>query len=176
MFFTSQVLIILLFLSIMGCGHDSKSEQNVDPADVYKGKTSKATVTSENARNLASGGYGGKQIGVILMGAAKTRNTDEITTEKSLPVLQLVQIIKQSTIRMEIAKEKDQSKAVARQGNYVENGDDGGTASFVIDVNDSTGNFSGTITSQTIVQMELPSTALPPLPERIILIWKHPPV
>lgn len=143
MCFTAQVLIMLLFLSIMGCGHDSKSEQNVDPADVYKGKTSIATVSSDNAEDLTMGGYFGGQLGTIISGDSKASQGG---IKKNFRLLQIVQSIKQSTMGMEISKNEGQSKAVARQVNHVENGSDGGAASYVMDVNDSTGNFSGSAT------------------------------
>jgi len=149
MCFASQALIILLFLSIMGCGHDSKSEQNVDPADVYKGKTSQAIITSENAEYLVRGGYSGIQLGLILDISTRD-NIDGSKVKKRFQVLPIVQSIKQSTIDIGISKNKSQTRATARQVNYEENGRgpnaNGGTAAFVINVNDSTGYFSGTVT------------------------------
>lgn len=147
MCFTAQVLIMLLFLSIMGCGHDSKSEQNVDPAAVYKGKTSQAIITSENAEYLAIGEFSRIPLEIIL-DASTRENLDVSKSKKRFQFLPIVQSIKQSTMDIGISKNKSQTRATARQVNYEENGrgPNSGTVAFAINVNDSTGYFSGTVT------------------------------
>jgi hypothetical protein len=77
-------------------------------------------------------------------------NIDFSKAKKRFQILPIAQSIKQSTMDIGISKNKGQTRATARQINYEENGRgpiaNGGTVAFAINVNDSTGYFSGTVT------------------------------
>lgn len=155
----ANLMIIITLLALSGCGNGSHSEQPLDPSKSYKGETSKATVSSENAGELAMGGFGGGDIAHIVTSVAKSDHNDSnatLNTSKNLPVRQFTQIIKQSVRRMKIAQKAIKLKAVKRKEEFDLNGDNGGTASYNLDINDSTGSFKGTIkynqfTSQGVV-------------------------
>ncbi|MFA6011124.1 MAG: FG-GAP-like repeat-containing protein [Desulfobacteraceae bacterium] len=140
--------IILAIFALSSCSNGSHSEHPVDPSKSYKGETGKATVSSENAGELAMGGFGGGDIANIVTSAAKSDHKDSndtLNTSKNLPVRQFTQIIKQSIRRMQIAQKARKIKAVKRKEEFDLYGDNGGTATYNLDVNDSTGSFKGTI-------------------------------
>lgn len=151
--------IMLAAFALSSCGKGSHSEHPVDPSKSYKGETGKATVSSENAGGLAMGGFGGGDIAHIITSVAKSdhnESNDTLNTSKDIPVRQFTQIIKQSIRRMQIAQKARKNKAVKRKEEYDLSGDNGGTASYNLDFNDSTGSFKGTInynqfTSQSVV-------------------------
>src|SRR6185369_13320183 len=131
----------------------AKSGGVVDPASSFKGVITAATPTSANAEDLAMGSFGGGSIAAAIRSVAKTgENSAEATRNR--PVLQLVQVLKQSARRMEIPQkaalfrkppQSALAKSVGRQSNYQLQGDSGGTATYALDVNDSTGSFFGTV-------------------------------
>ncbi|HXE96939.1 MAG TPA: FG-GAP-like repeat-containing protein, partial [Dongiaceae bacterium] len=155
----TTLFCLLAFLA--GCGGggsgSAKSGVVVDPASSFKGVTTAATPTNANAENLAMGGFGGGSIAASIRSVAKTGANGADTT-KNLPVLQLVQMLKQSARRMEIPQKAallrkssqaaTLAKSVGRASNYQLQGDGGGTATYALDVNDSTGSFFGTVVYQ----------------------------
>src|SRR6185369_12764995 len=150
-------ILFCLLAFLAGCGgggsDSAKSGGVVDPASSFKGVITAATPTSANAEDLAMGSFGGGSIAAAIRSVAKTgENSAEATRNR--PVLQLVQVLKLSARRMEIPQkaalfrkppQSALAKSVGRQSNYQLQGDSGGTATYALDVNDSTGSFFGTV-------------------------------
>jgi hypothetical protein len=141
---------------VIGCGSSKSSSVNLE--SVYKGKTSQAEITSENAEDLSMGAYAGESIASTVQAMSKTGTHGTLESGKKRPVLQIVQQLKQSVRRMEIEKKAALIHVSARSANstgvagktekFNVYGDDGGTAAYNLDINYSTGSFKGTITYQ----------------------------
>lgn len=154
--------IVMLMLLIAGCGggsdNSAKSGTVVDPAPAFKGVTSQASVTETNAEELAMGAYGGGSIAAAIGSVSKTADEEPVGAHNKRPVLLLAQALKQTVRRMDFpqkavlqrksVKTAGNQKTAGRANNYVINGDNGGTASYVLDINDTNGSFFGTITYQ----------------------------
>lgn len=156
---TTLTTLFCLLAFLAGCGGgggsaSAKSGGVVDPASSYKGVTTAATTTNTNAEDLAMGSFGGGSIAASIGSVAKlSSNSGQTTRNRS--VLQLVQMLKQSARRMEIpqkaallrkqSKTAHLAKSVGRASNYQLQGDSGGTATYALDVNDTTGSFFGTV-------------------------------
>lgn len=155
----TEILFALILTSCGGGGGGGSSNAGAttDPASAYSGVTTQATVTEGNAESLAMSGFEGS---MLSSGIRTSLSADKRTlaTEDSRIVRQLTQIVKKSTRKMDlprVAKKVKQSikakrpsaleKLIQRQENFQTPGDAGGYASFTLDVNDSTGSFSGTV-------------------------------
>lgn len=156
------IVLISLTVILTGCsgggGGSAKSGDLVDPSSSFKGSTTKAVPTAANAEDLAIGGFGSTSIATSLHGVAKTAGNSAAKTSVNHPVLTLAQILKQSVRRMELPQKAallrhqsstaSVSKNVGRTSSYQLQGDNGGTASYSMDINDTTGSFFGTIVYQ----------------------------
>lgn len=159
-------MVCLLMVLIAGCGggggDSAKSGGVVDPAPSYKGATTQATPTPANAEDLALGAFGGGSIATVIGSVSKSAGSSAPAIVKNRPVLQLVQALKQSTRRMDLPAKaeiirrpaqsagvsKTLAKTTGRAGNYQIQGDNGGTASYTLEINDATGTFFGTVVYQ----------------------------
>jgi len=156
-----DLLAILFFLTVLfaGCSDGRKNsnpENVVDPALFYKGITTQAAVTSENAESLTMSGFDGGNISSIVSSIPKTNQNNRKSAQVNLPVLQFAQILKQSTRRIEIPKKILHERVMGRRSHYQVVGDLCGTANYTLDINDVNGSFSGTIayldfTSESVV-------------------------
>lgn len=161
------VKLFFLMVFVAGCGGggggaSAKSGTVADSASSYKGVTIQATANAANAEDLALGGFGGGSLAAAIGSVSKTTDSSAPAVAKNRPVLQLVQALKQSTRRMNIPEKsallrksaqsplvtKSLAKSTDRASNYQIQGDNGGIASFSLEINDSTGNFFGTIVYQ----------------------------
>jgi hypothetical protein len=146
-----------LVMLLSGCsgGGGGKAGDKVDPAPAYKGVTTQATVSQANAEALSLGGFGGGRLGSSMQTLRKTGKGSETAGTNDRLLRQLAEVIKKSTARMEIPKlAKNRAKAVRSPGaakvlqrreSFQINGDSGGDASYTMDINDSTGSFSGSV-------------------------------
>lgn len=161
------MVFILMFL-VAGCGggggssDSAKSGGVVDPAPSFKGATTQATVTAANAEDLALGGFEGGGAAAAISSVSKTAENSEPVAARNSSVLQLIQALKQSTRRMDLPEKavllrkpaqagvltKTLSKITARANNYQIQGDNGGVASYSLEINDATGSFFGTVSYQ----------------------------
>jgi len=146
------VAIAALILS--GCGGGGGGQSGgvplVDPSPSYSGVTTKAAVTSGNAENLALGVYGG---GGIAQGILAKKETSSIAYPK---VSQLSMLMKKVMVRMELPKIANQrlrasppkrpEKVVSKLETYTTSGPKGGTATFSVDINESSRSIIGTVT------------------------------
>jgi hypothetical protein len=154
------IVLISLTVILAGCGGGggAKSGQVVDPSSSFKGATTKAVPTAANAEDLAIGGFGSTSIAASIRSVTKTAGSSAAKTTANHPVIALAQILKQSVRRMELPQKAtllrhqsstaSVSKNVGRTSSYQLQGDNGGTASYSMDINDSTGSFFGTIVYQ----------------------------
>jgi len=158
---TGITLIICLTAFLTGCSGGGSSAQSgtlVDPAPAYKGATTKAVPSEANAEALAMGGFGSTDIAATMRSVTKTADSGAPEATAFPPVLQLAQILKQSIRRMDLPHKASLSRAAApsaplaktvgRPSNYQIPGENGGTASYSMEVNDATGNFYGTVVYQ----------------------------
>lgn len=146
------------FTGCSGGGSSAQSGTLVDPAPAYKGVTTKAVPSEANAEALAMGGFGSTDIAATMRSVTKTADSGAPEATAFPPVLQLVQILKQSIRRMDLPHKATLSrtaqppatpaKKVSRASNYQIPGDNGGTANYSLEVNDATGNFYGTVVYQ----------------------------
>jgi len=161
-------IVCLLSMLIAGCGGGggssagTKSGGVVDPAPSFKGVTTQATVTTANAEDLALGGFGGGGIAAVIGSVSKTDSSGAPAAAKNRPVFQLIQVLKQSVRMLDIPKKaallrkpaqsavagKVLTKTTGRASNYQIQGDNGGTASYSLEINDANGSFFGTVVYQ----------------------------
>lgn len=156
------IVVVFLMAMLTGCGggggDSAKSGGVVDPAPSFKGVTTQATATETNAESLAMGAFGGGSIAAAIGSVSKSADSESAGALNNRPVLQLVQLLKQTIRRMDFPQKaallrkatqtKSTGKTVARPNNYQIFGDNGGTATYVMEVNDTTGSFFGTVTYQ----------------------------
>ncbi|KAB0663975.1 hypothetical protein F6V25_14265 [Oryzomonas japonica] len=142
-----------------GGGGGAKSGQLVDPSSSYTGTAAMAVVTGTNAEDLALGGFGGTRIAAAVGSVAKTTDGSTAQAAARPPAFACAQALKQSVRRMELPQKAallrtstpstaTAKKSVARAVSYQIAGDNGGTANYTLDVNDTDGTFSGTIDYQ----------------------------
>lgn len=149
--------LTVFFTGCSGGGSSPQPGTLVDPAPAYKGATTVAVPSATNAEALAMGGFGSTDIAATIRSVAKTTGSTPAATALP-PVLQLVQILKQSIRRMDLPHKASLSRAAApsappaktvgRPSNYQIPGEYGGTATYSLEVNDVTGNFYGTVVYQ----------------------------
>ncbi|GFO60610.1 hypothetical protein GMST_29350 [Geomonas silvestris] len=152
---TLALFPLILGILISGCsggGGGAQIGNLVDPASSYQGRSSAAPVSAGTAESLAMGAFGGSVLGgeVGAIGRGKVTGKAAVRT---LPMRQLVQALKLSTRRLAIPEQAAQlrkkqisrAKSAARESSFVTYGDQGGTASHTLQVNDSNGTFYGTV-------------------------------
>lgn len=157
-----SLLCCLTFL-LVGCsgggGDSAKSGQLVDPSSTYTGTTTQAVVTATNAEGLAMSGFAGTMIASTVHGATKASADSTVDGSTGGPsIFEITQILKQSVRRMDVPQKAAQLRTappsavpaprVARSVTFQNSGDNGGTASYTLDVNDADGTFFGTINYQ----------------------------
>lgn len=150
-FFLLAFCLVPLLNGCGGGGSGGISISIVDPAPAYKGKTTQALVTSDNAESLARGGLTGASLGYSV-GNRTLRKATANATEKDLVLQSIAHAIKQSTRRIDFRNRPQQTrkaakatgmKVVASATSFVYNGSSGGTASYSLNINDANGTFSG---------------------------------
>lgn len=150
---------LAVFFSACGGGGGGGGVTQVDQAAAaYKGVATAAAVTPANAESLALGGFTGGKIGSTVGSLAPSGQPAAATAEGDDRLRRLTQVIKKSIRRMEMPRSPAPAHAAApkRAEQFQVPGPDGGYASVTLNINDSTGGFSGTIayqgyTSQGIV-------------------------
>jgi hypothetical protein len=151
------VAIAVFILS--GCGGGGGGQSGgiplVDPVPSYSGVTTQAAVTSANAENLALGVYGG---GGIAQGILAKKGASSIADYKvpDPKVRQFTMLLKKAMVRMELPKIANQhlrvappnrlEKVVRKLETYTTTGPKGGTATFSVDINESSRSINGSVT------------------------------
>jgi hypothetical protein len=151
----------LLILLACGCGGGAGSSASqgqtislVDPASSFTGASSAALVTSGNAEDLAIGGFYGARTGEII-GALSKRATKSAVRAAGIPARELVQNLKLAARRLAIPLNSEEvrqrstagggGKGLKRPVTFDVTGSSGGVASYSLDVDDSTGGFTGSV-------------------------------
>lgn len=156
---TTITTLFCLTVSLAGCGGGGGGAQSgtvVDPAPAFKGSTARAVPTEANAEDLAMGGFVGTEVATSIHSVAKTSGSGSATAGDNHAPFQAVQVLKQAVRRMALPRKAAQlraatptaakvSKSVGRTNSFQLEGDNGGTASYTLEINDSTGSFFGTI-------------------------------
>lgn len=156
----SSIMVLLLALCIAGCGGggSAKSGNIVDPAPAYQGKSTPAVLASSDAQQLAFSAFRASPLGNELGVLTGLGNAAKATASSPISVGFMADCLKLSTRSMELPKKfaqlrlaKSQGrgrKSTARHTSFQLTGDNGGTASYSLEINDSTGNLYGTVTYQ----------------------------
>lgn len=133
--------LLPVFLFLLACGGGGGGSNSSSSSVTYTGITTQATIDSTNAENIATGAYQGGAIGgAISLGAVQQEQAE-------LPAyLNLSLTIEEAIRQMDVST----STGVADAGAIINQsktmyGTGGGNAQYTIQVNDVTGDFSGTI-------------------------------
>lgn len=151
----TAVILVAVLTACGGGGGGNSGETPNAPAGPYRGVTTQAVVTSENAATLALNGFEGSMLvsGIGLRSTSGLRTTS--VNESTCSIRQLIKVIKQSARKMDLpraVKEKAKSarssglmKFISRSESFQIPGDSSGYASYELDINDSTGSFTGSV-------------------------------
>lgn len=135
------IISLSFFMSMYGCGGGGGDGATSSSGVTYTGVTTQATIDSSNAENIATGAYQGGAIGgAVGLGAVQQEQaTQPIYLNLSLTIEEAFRQIDLSASTGVV-----NAGATINQSDTM-NGPGGGNAQFTIQVNDVTGDFSGTI-------------------------------
>ena len=140
----SVMIFLAMFLS--ACGGSSDSDSGGGGGGItYTGVTAQATIDDTNAVDLSIGAYQGGDTGMAIgtVGAVQTADYNQMGRSR---VLKLVQTSEEAILQVDV----NAPPGVVVSGDIVTEsdtiqGDCGGNASYTINVDDVTGDFSGTM-------------------------------
>ncbi len=151
------LVIAMSFLAI-GCGSGGGGGSSSGggggggstPGISYTGNTSQATVTQSNAQDLSVGAYqqGQTSTAIGAMGVTSSSVRSNITRPR---VLKVSQVLNNAIKKIDVASYSSGNNSGAIHSGAIVNdtgtfnGDCGGGSDYNINVNDSTGDFSGTL-------------------------------
>jgi hypothetical protein len=139
--FKHTILIFAGISLLAGCGGGSGGGNNtvIVPA-AYTGSTSQATITTSNAKALSADAYAGTQLSSAVSAA-------KIAAEQSdrAALVQRTAAILENSVATVVGGNKSSAKVVASYTQRTVNGYSG-SMSFSINLNDTTGDFNGTVT------------------------------
>lgn len=140
----SVMLFLAMFVS--ACGDDSDSDGGGGGGGItYTGITAQATIDDTNAVDLSIGAYQGGDTGMAIgtVGAVQTADHNQIGRSR---VLKLVQTSEEAILQVDVNASPGVvvSGAIVTESDTIP-GDCGGNASYTIEVDDVTGDFSGTM-------------------------------
>jgi hypothetical protein len=149
--------LVLLAVLISGCGggggNSVQSGTLFDPAANYRGVTTAAVLTPANAESLALSSFFGGDLGSAL-GELGRPKSPAPAAAPSVSVRELVQALKQATRRLAVAEHAARlrkervagvGKLAGRSSVIEVPGDLGGSATYTLELNDSTGSFYGSV-------------------------------
>ena len=140
-----------------GCGGGGSSP-GVTPA--YTGVTTQATVTASNAKALSADAYSGSQISSATTGVAKT----VAGNDGQSPLLPQAAGILERSVATIVGSHKSSAKAAAATVPYQSTAYGyGGSYSFSITANQSTGAFNGSVTFSQYQESALSPTVSGPM-------------
>lgn len=140
-----EILFLLIalpiFVSLYGCGGGGGGGSASSSGITYAGLTTQATIDNSNAEKIATGAYQGGAIGTaVSLGAVQQEQAEQpVYLNLSLTIAEALRQIDISTSTSVVA-----AGAIINQSNTI-NGSGGGNAQYTIQVNDATGDFSGTM-------------------------------
>ncbi|MDO8786088.1 MAG: hypothetical protein Q7J12_07715 [Syntrophales bacterium] len=137
------IILLPVLLSMYGCGGGGGDGGGASSGITYSGITTQATINQANATNIAEGAYEGGQVGgsVGSFGAVQETKIDRPRC------LQLTQAIEKAIRQIDVHAPPRvvASGATASESGSIP-GSCGGTASYAVQADDTTGAFSGNIT------------------------------
>lgn len=155
----SCCLLILMLSTVLwmaacgGGGSGPKSITLVDPSPSYTGAKNAAALSAANAETIATDAFIGGRVASAI-GTPKT--VAKTVTVRQRKVQQVADVLNRSLSRMELprlARERAAARhidAAAKRASKVETfevyGDQGGRATYSLDVNQADGSFAGTVT------------------------------
>jgi hypothetical protein len=138
------IILQLVFLTVYGCGGGGGSTSSGNTGGTTTGGTSsQATLDRTNAVAIAKGAYTGLITGSSLGGFGDVQQT-----ERDQPTyLLLIQAMEEAIRQINVREPQDNvhPEHIVTQSFNI-NGSCGGNASYTIQVNDATGQFSGNMT------------------------------
>ncbi len=142
-FISATSMILFLFsLTMAGCGGGGGGDSGGGPAPLtYSGLTSQASISATNAEDIAADALLGGTVGVSVLGST---DADEITRPiiSHLYVIELPKILRQST--EDVNWQSGNEIAPLRVESDTISGECGGNLSYTVNVDDTTGYFTGT--------------------------------
>ncbi|MBI3898150.1 MAG: hypothetical protein HY308_07620 [Gammaproteobacteria bacterium] len=140
--------ISVLMLGLIGCGGGGGggSDDGDAPASgvEYSGATTQASVSSSNARALSGSAYhSGSAVGGGTNGLASVTASVAPTTIKQRSLI-LANLLERTIDKIDVKSVPSQATAAVQQDEIA--GSCGGTVRSSVNYNDSTGNFSGSLT------------------------------
>lgn len=162
-----HAIFSLLILLVCGCsggggfsaGSAAQNGRVIDPASSFTGTSNAALVTSDNAGDLALGGFYGARTGGVIGTFGSSSIAKSTVPGAGIPARELVQNLKLAARRLAIPKKAEelrQSQAAGGGGKVLERsvisqvaGDNGGVASYSLEINDTTGSFNGSVNFQS---------------------------
>jgi hypothetical protein len=142
------VLAVLLVVSLTACGGGGGGGGGGgSPSGIsYTGLTTEATIDENNAEDLSTGAYQGGQTGAAFgsVGAIQAGESGPVGRPRTLKVSQ---VLEDALHKVDMTSRSGGTfvGAIYTESDTIY-GDYGGSASYTINVNDQTGEFSGSIT------------------------------
>jgi hypothetical protein len=141
--------IFFLATLLMACGGGGggggEGENNTSQALHYTGSTEQATLALGNSQALAIGSYSGGSVGSFNISSSLAQNTESSIDVGAYHRQRLLDAIKNSAQQVDyISASRNSSAVSAALQTDTLHGPCGGSLEVSMDVNESTGNFSGT--------------------------------
>jgi len=141
------VLAVLLAVFLTACGGGGGGGGGGSPSGIsYTGLTTEATIDENNAEDLSTGAYQGGQTGAAFgsVGAIQAGESGPVGRPRTLKVSQ---VLEDALHKVDMTSRSGGTfvGAIYTESDTIY-GDYGGSASYTINVNDQTGEFSGSIT------------------------------
>jgi hypothetical protein len=139
-------IITLGLITFIGCGGGGGDSTPASPAISYTGIITQADITETNAQTLSAGALKGGRTGSVLSGTgAVETGADE--NPISIRTLKVTQALENSLFQVDLSSISSGPIIGATQSESGSvSGACGGTASYFIQYNDQTGDFSGSFT------------------------------
>ena len=143
----SMLASMLMWMILLACGGGggSESSSNPSPSSInYNGITTQAVLSEDNAMDLALGSYSAGAFGSFASGGTATQSTSS-TGQFPNPYRQrMLRSVRSSILRLPIKVEpKLKTRRPLAASSDEVHGNCGGSLSVEIDVDESTGNFTG---------------------------------
>lgn len=148
----ATVLCWTMVLACGGGGGGSDSEGDVQPATTYSGVTTQAVLTEVNAMDLAMNSYFAGLTGTVAMGGSYSSYTVSSKMAPDLPQRQALAVIRDSIQYIDRNSENRNTRNASATGSNTEYGNCGGNISVTVNVNESTGDFTGTMSYNSFCQ------------------------
>lgn len=139
----SIIAILLFALFLISCGGGGGGDDGATSEISYTGSTEPATISGNNATDLATESYTNGKLGSAMSNIAASQ-TESSEQNYPPPMLSVSNVLKESLYKADLTSRSSGTFAGAvYQKTDSVIGSCGGSASYTISVNDQTGEFSG---------------------------------